>query len=69
MLVNWFIGAFLVAIVVALLAGGYFVVRDPGTERRALKALIWRVGLQMLLLLFLVLAFVLGWVKPHQVGG
>lgn len=69
MLVNWFIGALLVAIVVALLAGGYFVVRDPGTERRALKALIWRVGLQMLLLLFLVLAFVLGWVKPHQVGG
>ncbi len=60
---------FLIAIVAALLAAGYFVVRDPGSKRRAMWALILRVGLQALLVLFLVLAFFMGWVKPHGVGG
>lgn len=69
MVVNGFIVIFLIAIIVALLAGGYFVVRDPSTKRRALWALIWRVGLQALLLVFLVLAFFFGWIKPHGVGG
>jgi hypothetical protein len=69
MLTKILIVVFLIAIIIALLAGGYFVVRDPGTKKRALKALIWRVGLQALLLLFLVLAFLLGWIKPHGVGG
>ena len=69
MVVNGFIIAFLIAIIAALLAGGYFVVRDPSTKRRALWALILRVGLQALLLIFLVLAFWLGWIKPHGVGG
>ncbi|HEX4871772.1 MAG TPA: twin transmembrane helix small protein [Nevskiaceae bacterium] len=61
--------AFILAIVVALLFGGYFVVKDPGTKRRALYALSWRVGLQAALILFLVLAFFMGWIEPHPVGG
>jgi hypothetical protein len=63
-----FIGLFLVAIIVALLAGGYFVVKDPSSKRRAFWALTLRVSLQGLLLLFLILAFVMGWIRPHGVG-
>lgn len=60
---------FLIAIVVALLAGGVFLVRDPSTSRRAFHALAWRVGLQLSLILFLALAFFMGWIKPHGLGG
>ena len=60
---------FLVAIVISLLAGGYFLVKDPSTKRRVFWALSWRVGLQVALILFLVLAFFMGWLKPHEVGG
>lgn len=69
MLTKLFIALFLMAIVAALLAGGYFVVKDPSSRRRAFWALCLRVGLQALLLLFLVLAFALGWIRPHGVGG
>ena len=62
------ISLFLVAIIAALLAAGYFVVKDPGSKRRAFWALTLRVSLQALLLLFLVAAFLLGWIEPHGVG-
>lgn len=69
MLVNLFIALFLIAILASLFAGGYFVVRDPSSKRRAFWALSWRVGLQLALLIFLVIAFLMGWIKPHQLGG
>lgn len=68
MVTKLFIALFLIAIIVALLAGGYFVVKDPSSSRRAFWALSWRVALQALLLLFLVLAFFMGWIKPHGIG-
>jgi len=69
MLVNLFIVLFLIAIIGSLFAGGYFVVRDPSSKRRAFWALSWRVGLQLALLIFLVVAFLMGWIKPHALGG
>jgi hypothetical protein len=69
MLVNLLIVVFLLAILGSLFAGGYFVVRDPSSKRRAFWALSWRVGLQLALLLFLILAFTMGWIKPHALGG
>lgn len=69
MLVNLLIALFLIAILGSLFAGGYFVVRDPSSKRRAFWALSWRVGLQLALLLFLILAFLMGWIKPHELGG
>ncbi len=69
MFIKLMIGAFLVAILISLFAGGYFLVKDPSTKRRVFWALSWRVGLQVMLLLFLMLAFFMGWIKPHQVGG
>ncbi|MGB0955657.1 MAG: twin transmembrane helix small protein [Panacagrimonas sp.] len=64
---NLLIVLFLIAIVAALLFGGYFVVKDPGSSKRALWALSWRVGLQALLLVILVIAFFMGWIEPHGV--
>ncbi|MCC2656643.1 MAG: twin transrane helix small protein [Panacagrimonas sp.] len=69
MLVKLLIVALLVAIVGALVFGGVFLVKDPSTSRRTVKALSWRVGLQVALILLLVLAFFMGWLKPHGVGG
>jgi len=57
--------AFLIAIVLSLLAGAIFLVRDPSSRKRTLWALTLRVGLQVALILFLVLAWRLGWIQPH----
>jgi hypothetical protein len=57
--------ALLVAIVAAVLLAGVFLVRDPATSRRTLRALTWRVSLQVALILFLVLAYFMGWIHPH----
>jgi hypothetical protein len=44
-----------------------FLVRDEGKTRRTVKALTWRIGLSLVLFLFLFLAFSLGWIKPHAI--
>jgi len=44
--------------------------RHGGTaDRSVIKALIWRIGLSIALFLFLMLAYLMGWVAPHGVGG
>jgi succinate dehydrogenase hydrophobic anchor subunit len=58
----------LLAIVVALFSGMYFLLKDGSDKRRTVKALTWRVGLQVGLILFLVVAYFLGWIQPHNVG-
>lgn len=60
---------FLIAILIALFSGVFFLVRDPATSRnrRTLKALTWRVALQVGLILFLILAYFQGWIRPHGV--
>ena len=63
------IGAFMVAILVALFLGMVFMLKDKSDRRRTVTALTWRVGLQVALVLFLVLAAYMGWITPHRVGG
>jgi hypothetical protein len=69
MLAKLLIVALLIGIVVALVFGGVFLVKDPSTSRRTVKALSWRVGLQVVLILFLILAFFMGWLQPHGLQG
>lgn len=69
MLVKLLIVALLIGIVVALVFGGVFLVKDPSSRKRTVTALSWRVGLQVALIVLLVLAFFMGWLKPHGVGG
>ena len=63
--------ALLVAIVVALFSGAYFLLKDRASNdnRRTLRALRWRVALQVSLILFLVLAYFMGWIQPHNLQG
>lgn len=56
---------FLLAIVVALFSGMFFLLKDGSSRRRTVQALTWRVGLQVALILFLVLAYFMGWIEPH----
>lgn len=56
---------FLLAIVAALFTGMYYMLKDPSDKRRTVRALTWRVGLQLALIAFLVLAYALGWIQPH----
>ena len=59
---------FLIAIVVALFSGLAFMLKDKSDKRRMVRALTWRVGLQLALILFLLLAMWMGWITPHSVG-
>lgn len=69
MLIKFVILALLAAIIAALIFGGVYLIKDPSSSRRAARALTWRVGLQVALILLLVLAFFMGWLQPHGVGG
>lgn len=68
MLPTLIIVLFLLAIVIALFSGMYFLVRDPSTSRRTLHSLRWRVALQVLLIAFLLTAYFMGWIHPHGIG-
>ncbi|HUS25072.1 MAG TPA: twin transmembrane helix small protein [Candidatus Binatia bacterium] len=59
----------LAGIVVSLFSGLYFLLHDRSDRRRVLTALKFRVGLSIALLVFLALAFINGWLKPHGLGG
>jgi hypothetical protein len=54
----------LAAIVISLVAGLFFLIRGDKSSPRMLTALKIRVGLSVVLVTFLVLAFTLGWINP-----
>lgn len=58
----------LLAVVVALFTGMYFLIKDGSDKRRVARALSWRVGLQVALVLFMVLSYFMGWLQPHNLG-
>jgi hypothetical protein len=58
----------LILIVASLGSGLYFVMRDDGKSKRAVKALAIRVGLSMALFLILMGSYYFGLI-PGRVGG
>jgi DUF2909 family protein len=54
----------LLAILVSLGSGLYFLVRDREGSSRLLKALKIRIGLSAALILFLVVSYLMGWISP-----
>lgn len=69
MLIKFVILALLAGIIAALIFGGIYLIKDPSTSRRTARALTWRVGLQLALIALLILAFFMGWIRPHGVVG
>jgi hypothetical protein len=55
---------FLAAIVISLFSGLFFLTKDGNNSTRVLKALKVRVGLSILLVVFLVAAYSFGWLNP-----
>jgi hypothetical protein len=44
--------------------------RHGGTaDRSVVKALTWRIGLSIALFLFIMLAYLMGWISPHGLRG
>ncbi len=60
----------LIAILGALAAAGFFMLRRPGQEAprkdAMARALALRVGLSILLFLFVLLAWAMGWIEPRS---
>ena len=60
--------AFLLGIIYSLASSFYFLVHDKGEGERAVRRLMWRVGLSLFLLLLLFVSFKLGWIEPQGVN-
>ncbi len=57
----------LLAIVSALMVSMVFLIRDPSSRRRTLTSLKIRVALSVTMILFVLLAYWQGWIKPHGI--
>ncbi len=64
MFVKAVIVIFLITIIYSLGSSFYFMLKDKGEGDRALKRLMWRIGLSIFLLLLLYVMFLLGWIEP-----
>jgi hypothetical protein len=57
---------FLVVILYSLASALVFLVKDHGEGDRTVKRLTWRIGLSLVLFLFLWVAYQAGWIEPQQ---
>lgn len=57
--------AVLIAILVSLASGLYFLMKDDDDSDRMVKALTWRVALSVTLFLFLMAGYYFGWFQPN----
>lgn len=53
------------AILTSLFSSLIFLIKDEGNSKRTVKALSIRIGLSIILFIFLLIAYSLGWIKPH----
>ncbi|OGV27656.1 MAG: hypothetical protein A3F18_07715 [Legionellales bacterium RIFCSPHIGHO2_12_FULL_37_14] len=56
----------MLVILVALGSGLFFLVSDKDSQTRLIKALTLRIGLSILLFIFLLSGFYFGWLSPHS---
>ena len=60
--------AFFIVIVYNLGAGLIYMMSDKGSTDRTVKALTWRIGLSVLLILLIIAGIATGIIKPHGIG-
>ena len=56
-----------VLILGSLFSGLYFVMKDKGKSNRAVNALTFRIGFSILLFLFILLSYRMGWIHPSGI--
>lgn len=57
----------MILIVFSLGSALYYLIKDKDNSDATVKALTWRIGLSLILFLFLIFAFYMGWIVPHQI--
>lgn len=67
LIIKVILGAIFILIFFSLGSALYYLVQDKGDSDRIVKALTWRIGLSILLFIILIIAFALGWIKPHPI--
>lgn len=67
MIVKTIIIVLLLAVLIALMTSMVFLIRDPSHRRRTLTGLKVRVALSVTLILFVLLSWHQGWIKPHGI--
>lgn len=66
MVIKFVIILFIVAIVFSLASAMFTLVRDKGQGDRTVRRLSWRIGLSILLFIFMWVAYQLGWIEPNS---
>lgn len=67
MIIKLFIIFVMILIAVSLFSGLIFLIRDSGNSKRMLKSLTVRIGMSLLLFIFLLIAFKFGYIQPHGI--
>jgi cytochrome bd-type quinol oxidase subunit 2 len=67
MIIKYLVVAILVAIVISLGSGLYFLLTDKGESKRMVNSLTVRIGLSVALFVMLFIAWVAGYIQPHPV--
>lgn len=57
--------ALLLAIVAVLFSSVFFLVKDDSSKRRTLSLLKLRIVLSLALIVFVIVAYSMGWIHPH----
>ena len=68
MAIKLLIVLFMVVIVYNLGAGLFYMMTDKGKTDRTVRALTWRIGLSVFLILLIIVGIATGVIKPHDVG-
>ena len=53
-----------ILILASLFSGLYFVMKDRGRSNRAVNALSFRIGFSILLFVFILFSYKMGWIHP-----
>jgi len=65
---NYIILIFFIFIIYSLASALYYMMQDGDGSKRMVKALTLRVGISILLFLFILFSFWMGWIKPAGVA-
>ena len=58
----------LLVIIYNLFAGLFYMMTDKGKTNRTVRALTWRIGLSVFLILLVIAGILTGVIKPHDFG-
>ena len=58
----------LLFVIFSLFSAFYYLVRDPASSTRVVKALFVRVGLSLFIMGLILVGIQFGWVEPHGFG-